>query len=173
MPYTRRFPIVLASKSHITTLIIRDEHLRNLHAGAQALLNSLSEILDTLCAIHDSEGFARVYHVFPSDREGSFSINGKPAVRVTPSRAFLNVRVDYGGPFHIKISRNKTAKAYLCLFICLATRAIHLEVATDLSTTVFLNALKCFIVRRDKNANIYSDNESTRQRINNDKLYRS
>lgn len=76
-----------------------------------------------------------------------------PEIR-TPSKAFLNVEVDYGGPFSIKVSRNKTAKAYLCLFVCLATHAIHLEVAADLSTTAFLNALKGFIARRGKCKNI-------------------
>lgn len=74
-----------------------------------------------------------------------------------PSRAFFNVGVDYGGLFNVKVSRNKSAKAYLCLFVCLVTRAVHLELVSDLSTA-FLNALKRFIARRGKCANIYSDN---------------
>ncbi|XP_071651700.1 uncharacterized protein [Temnothorax longispinosus] len=83
-----------------------------------------------------------------------------PESRVTPKRAFFNVGIDYAGPFIIKLSRNKTCKAYLCLFVCMSTRAIHLELVPDLTTPAFLNALKRFIARRGKCANIYSDNGS-------------
>lgn len=83
-----------------------------------------------------------------------------PVNRVNPARPFWNVDVDYGGPFKIKISRNKTAKTYLCLFICFVTRAVHLELVSDLSTTTFLSALRRFIARRGKCVNIYSDNRT-------------
>lgn len=47
-----------------------------------------------------------------------------------PLRAFERVGVDYVGPYLTKQGRGKTrAKRYLCLFICLATRAVHLEMA--------------------------------------------
>lgn len=62
-----------------------------------------------------------------------------PKDRVTPSRAFLHSGLDYAGPFNIKISRNKTGKAYLCIFICFATKATHLEIVSDLTTMAFLN----------------------------------
>ncbi|KYN50043.1 hypothetical protein ALC62_00070, partial [Cyphomyrmex costatus] len=44
------------------------------------------------------------------------------------------------------------------LFICLATKAIHIELAADLSTETYLNVLKRFISRRGRPAEIYSDN---------------
>lgn len=91
-----------------------------------------------------------------------------PSVRVQPCRAFLNVGLDYGGPFSIRVSRNKTTKAYLCLFVCLVTKAVHLELATDLSTSAFLNALRRFIARRGKCTNIYSDNGSNFKGANNE-----
>lgn len=81
-----------------------------------------------------------------------------PANRVTVSRSFINIGVDYAGPFCIKISHNKTRKAYLTIFICMATKALYLKIVTDLSTACFLNALKRFISRRGKCKCIYSDN---------------
>ena len=83
-----------------------------------------------------------------------------PEVRVSQRRAFLNVGLDYGGPFNLKMSRNITTKGYICLFVCLSTKAVHLEVAVDLSSKAFLNCLKRFIARRGKCINIYSDNGS-------------
>jgi len=55
------------------------------------------------------------------------------------------------------LSRNKIGKAYLCIFVCFSTKATHLEVVSDL-TTAFLNALKRFMARRDRCANLFSDN---------------
>lgn len=52
----------------------------------------------------------------------------------------------------------KLVKAYICVFVCCATKAIHLELVTSLSTEHFMAALRRFISRRGKPSNIYSDN---------------
>lgn len=83
-----------------------------------------------------------------------------PAPRVTANRPFYNVGMDYRGPFIVKESRRRgarTQKAYLALFICMAVKAVHLEIVTDLSTEAFLAALDRFTSRRGVPANIYSD----------------
>lgn len=46
----------------------------------------------------------------------------------------------------------------MCLFVGFATRALHLEVVSDLSTPSFINCFKRFIARRGLCRNIYSDN---------------
>jgi len=77
------------------------------------------------------------------------------------SRAFKICGVDFAGPIMIKQSlrRNSTAtKGYACIFICFATKAVHIEVVIDLSTKSFLNALNRFFDRRGKCTTIYSDN---------------
>ncbi|XP_043474298.1 uncharacterized protein LOC122506270 [Leptopilina heterotoma] len=81
-----------------------------------------------------------------------------PKERVTPSRVFAHTGLDYAGPFAIKISRNKTSKAYLCLFVCMATKAVHLELVPDLTTNGFLNSLKRFVARQGKCISLSSDN---------------
>ncbi|XP_065356174.1 uncharacterized protein LOC135950566 [Calliphora vicina] len=84
-----------------------------------------------------------------------------PKVRVRQAFPFQNTGCDYAGPFTLKIhhGRNsKTSKRYICLFVCMVTSAIHLELATDLSTECFLAALRRFMARRDKCSTIYSDN---------------
>jgi len=49
-------------------------------------------------------------------------------------------------------------KCYVCVFICFATTAIHLELIKDLSTVSFLHGLKRFICTRRKPGQIWSDN---------------
>ncbi|XP_066603396.1 uncharacterized protein [Prorops nasuta] len=58
---------------------------------------------------------------------------------------FKHVGMDYCGPFYLKERkfRNRTKiKTYVCVFICMVTRAVHLEVVSDMTTTAFLASLK-------------------------------
>ncbi|XP_072761228.1 uncharacterized protein [Anoplolepis gracilipes] len=74
-----------------------------------------------------------------------------PPERVTPSRPFLNSGIDYAGPFNLKNwkGRNsRTYKAYIALFVCLSTSAVHVELVTDYSTDAFIAAYKRFTSRR-------------------------
>jgi len=160
LPYSQKHPILLSSTSALTDLIIRDQHLNNFHIGPQLLLTTLREIY---WIIHARSAIRRIlnkcvlcFRMRP--RSAVQQMADLPAVRVVPSRAFTHTGVDYAGPFNIKISRNKSGKAYLCLFICMATKAVHLELVSDLSTDAFLNALKRFISRRGKCKTVLSDN---------------
>lgn len=71
-----------------------------------------------------------------------------PAFKVTPFKPFSCSGVDYGGPLLIKSGQLRNAKivnVYIAIFVCLATRAVHIELVSSLSTEAFLNALKRFI----------------------------
>jgi hypothetical protein len=83
-----------------------------------------------------------------------------PGVRVKlPLKAFDRIGVDYGGPFRTKQGRGKPrAKRYLCLFTCLATRAVHLEMSYSLDTDSFLNAFTRMTSRRGMPSYVVSDN---------------
>uniref|UniRef100_A0AAR5P578 Integrase catalytic domain-containing protein n=1 Tax=Dendroctonus ponderosae TaxID=77166 RepID=A0AAR5P578_DENPD len=84
-----------------------------------------------------------------------------PGARVNPSRPFSSVAVDYAGPFDIKdgkLRSRKIIKSYICLFVCQAVKAVHIEVVSDLTSDGFLSMLKRFVSRRGIPSNIYSDN---------------
>ena len=70
---------------------------------------------------------------------------------------FSSCGVDYFGPLTVK-QRRSERKRYGCLFTCLTSRAIHLEVAADLSTSSFINCLRRFVSRRGPVSHIFSDN---------------
>ena len=83
-----------------------------------------------------------------------------PAIRLKqPLRAFSRVSIDYGGPFiTIQGRGRKRAKRYLCLFTCLLSRAVHLEMAYNLDTDSFLNAFYRMTSRRGLPHKVLSDN---------------
>ena len=70
-----------------------------------------------------------------------------PEGRVTQSGPFSRCGLDYAGPFQIKASKGRgmrTSKGYLAIFVCLATKAVHMEVVGDLTTESFLAAERRF-----------------------------
>ena len=76
---------------------------------------------------------------------------------------FFYCGFDYFGPILIKFKKhNRTvsgnAKRYGALFTCMSTRAIHLELAGELSTDSFIHALRRFISRKDHPKQIRTDN---------------
>lgn len=84
-----------------------------------------------------------------------------PRQRVTPSRPFSQIGVDYCGPFLLKEKKyrnRKTIKSYVAVFVCLSIKAVHLELVTDLSSEGFIAALRRFVSRRGLCQDIFSDN---------------
>ena len=71
----------------------------------------------------------------------------------------MRTAVDFGGPFVTIQGRGRQRqKHYLCLFICLASRAVHLEMAFGLDTDSFLRAFGRMRNRRGVPEEMISDN---------------
>ncbi|XP_066590782.1 uncharacterized protein [Prorops nasuta] len=108
---------------------------------------------------------ACVHKCFTCAREraklGTQLMGSLPAARVSRSFTFEHTGVDYAGPFSVKLHHGRNAKpikCYVAVFVCLSTRAVHLELVSRLDTEAFLAALTRFISRRGKPAVMYSDN---------------
>jgi hypothetical protein len=87
-----------------------------------------------------------------------------PASRVTPSRPFTTSGLDYVGPFQVRTTKgrsHRSYKAYVVLFVCFVTRALHLELVSDLTTNAFIAAVRKFTSRRGLCSHLYSDNATT------------
>ena len=81
-----------------------------------------------------------------------------PAERVdSGSPAFTAVGVDFFGPMMVKKNRH-TEKRYGCIFTCLSTRAIHVEISPSLDTDSMIMCLRRMAARRGHPRVIYSDN---------------
>lgn len=161
--FDKKHQIILPKNNTLTDLIIINEHVRLLHCGVQQMICSLREKFWPLSARNACKKIAKnciiCFRAKPTNT--TYLMGDLPDARISMSPAFTNVGIDYGGPFMLKDRSTRGAKiikAYICLIVCMCTKAVHLELVTDLTTSAFLNTIKRFISRRGLPNNIYSDN---------------
>ena len=158
----QRHPVILPKKHHVVDLIVRHYHLLSGHSGQEYVL---SLIRKSFWIIKGRVAVRRVVNRCFSCRRrqapfGAQKMADLPADRVTPNKPpFSFVGVDCFGPFWVKRARSQV-KRYGVLFTCLATRAIHLEVAQSMDTDSFVNSMRRFIARRGIPEVMRSDNGS-------------
>ena len=135
LPYDTRHPILLPKDHPVTRLVIADAHERLGHgAGVEQVLTELRSrfwiVKGRRMVRNVTEACAECRRRFTM-KIGHQMMAPLPKTRLQSSpRSFEKVGVDYGGPFLTKQGRGRTrAKRYLCLFTCLTTRAVHLEMA--------------------------------------------
>ena len=162
LPWEARYPIILPRNHRVTTRIIKDAHEKCHHGGTNHVLSKLSSrywIQSAREAIRDWERqcmWCRRRKAQPATQ----IMAPLPELRTRLSlRAFSHCAVDFAGPFITKQGRGKARlKRYLCLFTCLTTRAVHLELAYGLTTDAFLNAFYRMASRRGMPQVMLSDN---------------
>lgn len=161
--YQKRHPAILPEKDNFTKLILNTEHLRLLHCGSQQLL---ANIRNAFWPINGRNQCKQVIKscttCYRYKTHISKPIMGElPSERLNPRQPFDVVGLDYAGPILTKekIGRSgRTTKSYICLFVCFVTKAIHLELVSDLSKDAFIMALRRFSSRRGCPSKIFSDN---------------
>ena len=85
-----------------------------------------------------------------------------PEHHVKRLRPFQYTGVDFAGPPYVKPSpQERGPKAWLCLYTCPVTRAVHLDLVPNLNTLTFLRRFKCFTCRHGVPAKMISDNGKT------------
>ena len=75
-------------------------------------------------------------------------------------KPFTVTGIDYTGALNVR-TPNGEKKVYICLFTCASSRAVHLEIVTDLSEESFLHAFRRFTSRKSLPKIVISDNAST------------
>lgn len=172
LSYDERFPRILP-RHHLSELIIDQTHLRSLHGGSQLTSRLLRQNYWILGA--RSLVKARINRCITCVRERAVTasqlMGDLPSPRVNPSPPFSHCGVDYAGPFQVTpyVGRGQKArKYYVALFVCLATRAVHLEYVDDYATSGFLAAFQRFTSRRGRPTDVYSDNGTNFQGADNE-----
>lgn len=163
IPDHAKHPILLSKKCHLTVLLIRHYHLITIHGGPKLIQSLMQQrywiinarnIIRSIIAkcIACTKSKALTLQPLMADL---------PTSRVTQGRPFLNVGVDFAGPFLYKTGPRRNSpvdKCYLAVFICMATKCVHLEIVSSLSTPAFIATLDRFVSRRGLPSVIHSDN---------------
>ncbi|XP_032690611.1 uncharacterized protein LOC116853593 [Odontomachus brunneus] len=163
LSFERKHPILLPIGDRFTKLLVEREHKRLLHANQQLLLYSNRQRYWILNGRALTRQVCRqCIRCFKTQPHETFQMMGNlPECRVQPSRCFYVTGVDFAGPIITLVNKGrgrKTNKSYITLFVCFATKAIHLEVTSELSTAAFMATLRRFVSRRGCPHTIWSDN---------------
>ncbi|KAJ8017951.1 hypothetical protein HOLleu_44328 [Holothuria leucospilota] len=158
--YEAMHQVILPSKGDVVRLLVEHYHTVVGHSGWAATINALREkfwIIKGKCTIKRilrSCVICKKCNARPVQQ----IMAPLPSERVTGNRPpFTFTGVDYFGPIDVKQGRS-TVKRYGCIFTCLATRAVHLEVADCLDSDSFINAYRRFVARRGQVEKMFSDN---------------
>lgn len=161
LPFGQKHSIVLPHNHHVTELLICRTHPSNLYAGIQTTLYAIRWKFYILNGKDQVRKVARrcIECVRQKPPNAHAHMRDLPAARVDESSAFEHTGVDFFDPMLIKDKeyRNKTiSKVYGCVFICVVSKAVHIELVPTLSTEGFLIAFRRFV--RGIHSSMYSDN---------------
>ena len=158
--YEAKRPLLLPKKDRFTDLIINHNHKGSLHTG---VAQTLAKIRQKYWIPHGRSTVKKVLQQCLVCRRwegGPYQVPPMPPLpskRVKESVPFSYSGIDYFGPLYIK-TRPSTQKVWVCLFTCLVTRAVHLELMQDMSTEQFLLGLRRFVASHGTPCEIISDN---------------
>ncbi|XP_054713427.1 uncharacterized protein LOC129222888 [Uloborus diversus] len=166
LSYATKHPMVLPAKHPLTSIILRNVHLKYLHVGPQALLHQVRQKFWPLNGRNSCRKIVRNCVICFKNRPVTVSqiMAELPKDRVNPSYPFFVTGIDFCGPFFIKFKNQRKGvlnKVYVVVYVCLSTKAIHLDFVTDMTTQAFIASLKRFFGRRGKCSKIITDNAKT------------
>ncbi|XP_075159324.1 uncharacterized protein LOC142232403 [Haematobia irritans] len=163
LPYKERYPIILPGNSHFCRIYLLHLHTFLAHGECNQMcrfvqteyyISRLKPRVKAVihrcktCLIYKHKHSSQIMAPLPPDR-----CNFSPPFHVTG--------IDFAGPFELKSSslrKSPLIKGYVCVFVCFSTKAIHLEVCSDLSSAAFEAAFARFVGRRGLPCRIFSDN---------------
>ncbi|XP_065180252.1 uncharacterized protein LOC135810689 [Sycon ciliatum] len=159
----QKHPALLPRDHPITAMIVRRCHAAVLHSGVN---ETLTELRSTYWIVRGRQfvrtivrGCQHCKRVNTKPYAASTSAQ-LPSERVSGEEAFRNVGVDFAGPLYVNEGGSKV-KAYVALFTCAVSRAVHLELVSDLTTEAFMRCFRRFVARRGFPCFVISDHGKT------------
>ena len=152
-------PIILPKTGHFTKLVVKYIHGKTHHSGRGITMNELRA--QGYWIINGNTVVRRFISECVTCRRlrgtaGEQKMADLPQSRLEDVPPFTYSAVDYFGPWYVKEGR-KEVKRYGALFTCMASRAIHIEIAHSMETDSFIQALRRFICRRGTIRELRSD----------------
>ena len=158
------YPMYLPRESIFTKKVIERAHLATLHGG----------VAMTMAKVRERFWVPKLRRLVKQVRKACYGCvrirarafekppPGKlPATRTQGSTPFQVIGVDFAGPIRYQTKGKAEKKAYLVLYGCSLTRAVHLEILRSMEVVEFIPSLKRLIARRGRPKIVYSDNAKT------------
>ena len=131
--FNSKHPLVLSSSHPAVKLFLESKHRELHHQGVEFIRSMVQQDLWILKLRSSFKAIKNNCVPCKNVRTKNFEpeMADLPVKRLGSSRApFSSVGVDFFGPFEVKICR-KSFKRWCCLFTCLTSRAVHIEVCQE------------------------------------------
>eukprot|EP00102_Acyrthosiphon_pisum_P020672 XP_016657882.1 PREDICTED: uncharacterized protein LOC107883053 [Acyrthosiphon pisum] len=158
----RKHPMLVPKESHLAVLITRHWHLYACHARPRLLIALVQQrfwVIGVRLIVHRVIRKCVLCAKMSANHPQPI-MAALPGFRVREAHPFSIVGIDYAGPLQMKelsLRKARIVKVYIAVFICMTTKAVHLEPVSALSTEAFLLTLDRFVARRGLPSSIYSD----------------
>ena len=157
--FQTRHPIILSVNHLVSKMIVHDTHGET-HFGVEWTLSKVRfkywivNARNMIKAVKRACVVCRNLYASPMHQK----MSDLPPERCEPLKPpFSDTGLDVFGPFYVKHGRSE-AKRYGIVFMCLTTRAIHIEKWNSLETDAFINALFRFVSQRGCPKTVPCDN---------------
>ena len=144
-----KHPVILPYRHWITELYIQKKHSDLGHMGSDVVFGALQQDVGLwpiagVCTVrHDTRNCAGCR--LRRQKRGKQLMAPLPASRLKPrTHVFAYAASDLACPFSVTVGRS-SAKRWICLFVCMLTTAIRIEVSADLTTSNFINVFQRFL----------------------------
>jgi len=158
----QKHPMLIPKESYLVVLITRLWHLYACHARPWLLIALVQQrfwIIGIRLIAHRVIRKCVICVKISADNPQPI-MAALPGFRVREAHPFSSVGIDYAGPLQMKelsLRKARIVKVYIAVFVCMITKAVHLEPVSALSTEAFLLTLDRFVARRGLPSSIYSD----------------
>ena len=157
------FPVYVEDEM-FTGKLIQHVHEKNNHLGVANTMGSLREhwwIPHLRSRVRKHLRNCNTCKVYSTKPYGVNTTAALPEFRTTVSRPFQHTGVDFAGPLKYRVGKKEEGKAFVLLFTCASSRAVHLELTKSQTVEEFKAKLNSFITRRTRPTLMISDNAQT------------
>ena len=158
-----KFPYLLPPRHLFTALVVYSTHAKLYHSGVNSTVTAIRQTYWIPTARQYVKTLLRRCTICRKQLGKPYATPDPaplPKNRTQNLPPFTITGVDFTGALYIH-HNNEEQKVYICLFTCATTRAVHLEIVTDLSMETFLLAFRRFASRKSTPHIMMSDNAST------------